>query len=325
MNRVNADIEALKSLREALVDFINRQKEALEAAKREIDITIGMLSEAEHHWYHQIGERQRALEQCRMRAAHAAAQGQHSVDCSSYAHALHEAEERLKYVRQWQRRVDEAAAAYHRTKYHTVSLLERDMSQARSFLDHRIQALEAYLATRLSSSASSYSLPTSTKESGIAIMVGSIINAVQGCQRELQHALGSIGEEVAVQVLSTKFGLQPSKALSGTHGFGQVLNAPGMALIVVEPQTNKGGFEQVIEHRLAQLAQSLSAEEMPKVAVVPGSVKGLADVYARKENGKWQLLKSDQEIDQVLSSASQKQEPPSLQREDQQDSTKEGM
>lgn len=75
MSRVDADLEALKELREAVSTFTNRQKEALEAAEREINITLTMLEEAERHWYYQVEERQHFLEQCQMEAAAAAIEG----------------------------------------------------------------------------------------------------------------------------------------------------------------------------------------------------------------------------------------------------------
>jgi hypothetical protein len=86
MSRVDADLEALKGLREALVTFTQRQLEALDTAEREIAITIIMLEEAERHWYYQVQEREHYLEQCEMEAAHAASEGYY-IDCSSYAYA----------------------------------------------------------------------------------------------------------------------------------------------------------------------------------------------------------------------------------------------
>lgn len=50
MTRVEADIEALKTLREALLIFANRQTETLEAAGHEINRTVNMLDQAEQRW-----------------------------------------------------------------------------------------------------------------------------------------------------------------------------------------------------------------------------------------------------------------------------------
>src|SRR5690348_2875187 len=125
MSRVDADLEALKELREAVVTFTNRQKEVLEAAEREINVTITMVDEAERYWHYQVEERQHYLEQCQMEAAMAAAEGYY-VDCSSYAYALREAEESLANIQRWQRRVDETVAAYHRGQGKIAYLLDSD-------------------------------------------------------------------------------------------------------------------------------------------------------------------------------------------------------
>jgi hypothetical protein len=143
MSQVKADIEALRKLREALIIFIDNQKEALDKAKREIAITVSMLEEAERHWYFQVRQREEYLERCHEEAIAAAFMG-YEIDCSSYADTLQEAEENLFHIRQLQQQVEETIIDYRQKEEKLDYLLESDMWQAANFLKDRIKALESY-------------------------------------------------------------------------------------------------------------------------------------------------------------------------------------
>lgn len=64
MTQVNAEIEALRALRQALPDFARRQYEAIEQAEQEIARTLQRLESAEWEARERIEYARAALEGC---------------------------------------------------------------------------------------------------------------------------------------------------------------------------------------------------------------------------------------------------------------------
>ncbi len=317
MTRIYADIEALKALRQALLTYANRQAEALDEAEREIGRTQERLAQREEYWRRQVWRRSEELQQCLWEAQRAAAEGYY-VDCSGYEYALHQAEEELERVVQWGRRVEEAAAQYRRVARRLISVLENDLPRATGFLADRIAALEAYYAQQVTGAA------LALVGAGVAGIMGGVIGAIRRSEGQLRRLIGHTGEQIAAQVLSERFGLEPVPFDQPQHGFDRVLRAPGMPLVIMESKVSSSGElhlgqtragEQAsaewiadkaarmvdrtsaqwspANERIGKMVQELGPGNVPAAAVVVNPETGMADVYWRSGGSDWQLLEGD--------------------------------
>jgi hypothetical protein len=139
---IRADIDALKGFRDALTRFWYAQREVVERADHEIEVTRASLEAKASRWRSRLDQRLADLAACRHRAAAAAVQGHH-VDCSAYTRAVQEAEERLEHIRRWKERVEQEAAAFRSTASRFRNLLEIDLPRTDSHLLAIIKGLEA--------------------------------------------------------------------------------------------------------------------------------------------------------------------------------------
>lgn len=325
MSRVQADIEALKSLQQAMLTFAARQADALQSAESEIAYTQERLEQAERHWRYEVERRRAEVEACYLRAAMAASQG-YAVDCSAEEYALRQAEERLTEILRWQQRVQEAVATYRQAAGRFQQALETLIPRATSFLADRIAALEAYYASQVLATA------TALAATGVAAVMGDVIAAVRRSKGELSRVMGSVGEQVAAQVLSEKFGLEPVPFDQPKHGFDRVFHAPGMPLVVMESKVSSSGALHLgqtqageqgspqwiaaeaarmadrgsaqwspANERIARLVQELGVENVPAMAVVVNPTSGSSDVYLRQETGDWRLMQSGIPLDALSS------------------------
>jgi len=314
MTRADVEVEALKALRGALPDFARRQYEAMEMAEQEIARTQQLLEEAEARARRRVEEARAALEACFFQAMLAAQQGG-SVDCSSYEYALRQAEEHLVRILEWQNRVRQETEVFRAAAYAYQDILASLLPQATGYLERRITALEAYLATRLQATA------VGVAAVGALALMGGVIAAIRRNRGELARLKGALGEEVAAQVLSEKFGLQPLPFDQPKHGFDRVFTAPGMPLIVAESKVRMTGDLELgqtrageqaspewiaaeaarmadrssaqwspANERIARLIQEMGPENVPAVTVVINPEAGLSQTYIRSDAGDWQPL-----------------------------------
>jgi hypothetical protein len=314
MTRADVEVEALKALRGALPDFARRQYEAMEMAEQEIARTQQLLEEAEARARLRVEEARAALEACFFQAMLAAQQGE-SVDCSYYEYALRQAEEHLVRILEWQNRVRQEAEIFRAVAQAYQDALASLLPQATSYLDRRITALEAYLAARLQAAV------VGAAVAGALALMGGVIAAIRRNQGELARLKGALGEEIAAQVLSEKFGLQPLPFDQPKHGFDRVFTAPGVPLIVAESKVRTSGelhLEQTragaqaspewiaakaaqmadpssarwspANERIACLVQALGAENIPTITVVTNPETGCSQVYVRGDAGDWRPL-----------------------------------
>jgi len=321
MTRVDAEVEALKALRGALPDFARRQYEAMEMAEQEIVRTQQLLEEAEARARQQVEAARAALEACYYQALLAAQQGG-SVDCSYYEYALRQAEEHLARILEWQNRVRQEAEVYRAAAHAYQDILASRLPQATGYLDRRITALEAYLATRLQATA------VGVAAVGALALMGGVIAAIRRNRGELARLKGALGEEVAAQVLSEKFGLQPLPFDQPKHGFDRVFTAPGMPLIVAESKVRMTGDLELgqtrageqaspewiaaeaarmadrssaqwspANERIARLVQEMGPENVPVVTVVINLEAGLSQTYIHSGEAGWQPLGSAISLD----------------------------
>jgi len=142
MADIHADIDALKGFHDALTRFRYAQRDIADRGDEEIEVTRASLEAKASRWQSRLEQRQAELDACRSRAAQAAAEG-YWVDCSPYAWAVQEAEERLEHIRRWQQRVDEEASAFRATASRFRNLLETDVPRTEGHLLAIIKGLEA--------------------------------------------------------------------------------------------------------------------------------------------------------------------------------------
>ncbi|MGB9873264.1 MAG: hypothetical protein ACPLYD_16605, partial [Anaerolineae bacterium] len=323
MSRVYADVEALQALRAALPDFARRQYEAIEQAEAEIARTQQRLEAAEQEARDEVERARAALEACFYQAMLAAQQGG-SVDCSGYEYALRRAEERLLRILHWQNIVRREAETFCAAAHAYQDVLASLLPQATAYLDRRITALEAYHATRLQATA------VGVAAAGALALMGGVIAAIRRNRGDLARLKGALGEEIAAQVLSEKFGLQPLPFDQPKHGFDRVFTAPGMPLLVAESKVRAGGdlalrqtrageqgspewiaakAERMADRasaqwspaneRIAALIQDLGPENVPAVTVVIDPESGLSQAYARTAAGDWQPLGEGVSLDSL--------------------------
>lgn len=323
MTRVYADAEALKALRGALPDFARRQYEAIEQAEAEIARTQQRLEAAEQEARSEVEQARAALERCYYEAMAAAQQG-YSVDCSGYEYALRRAEIHLARILEWQNIVRQEAEAF-RTVAHAYREAVADIiAGATAYLDRRITALEAYHATRLQATA------LGMAAAGALALMGGVIAAIRRNRGELARLKGAVGEEIAAQVLSEKFGLQPLPFDQPKHGFDRVFTAPGIPVLVAESKVRSGGAldlgqtrtgEQAspewiaaeaarmadrdsaqwspANERIARLIQEIGPENVPAVTVVIDPQSGMSQAYLRQGEADWQSLGGSVSLDSL--------------------------
>lgn len=163
MTDINADPGALSAFRDALARFRYAQRDVAHRGDNEIEKTRASLEAKAGRWRSILEQRRAELEDCRHRAAAAAQGGGYGgppgfggfggrgsygrsggyVDCSGYARAVQEAEERLENVRRWQARVEEEAAAFRNTANRFRNLIEIDLPHTDVHLLAIIEGLEA--------------------------------------------------------------------------------------------------------------------------------------------------------------------------------------
>lgn len=141
MAEIHADIEALKELHEALVRYRYAQRDVADRGDHEIEATRASLEAKASKWRLRLEQALADLSACQYRAAAAAEQGGW-VDCSGFARAVAEAEERLGHVQGWQHRVEEEAGAFRATANRFRGLLEADIPRTDDHLRGIITRLE---------------------------------------------------------------------------------------------------------------------------------------------------------------------------------------
>jgi hypothetical protein len=143
VTRVDADIDALKELREALVRFRYAQRHTTDRGDDVIELTRQRLAEKASRGRLDLEQCQAELEACRDRAAVAAADDDTPVDCSGCARAVAETEERLERILQWQERVEQEASAFRDIANRFRDLLDTSLPRTEAQLLAMIAGLEA--------------------------------------------------------------------------------------------------------------------------------------------------------------------------------------
>ena len=140
MTAIHADIEALTELRAALTRFRYAQREVADRGGDAIEATRASLEAQASRWRARLEQGRAELAACRDRAA---AADDDQVDCSGYARAVSEADERLEYIRHWQQRIDQQVIEFAGAASRFKNLLETDLPRAEEQLAAIIASLHA--------------------------------------------------------------------------------------------------------------------------------------------------------------------------------------
>jgi len=165
MAEIHADLDALKGFRDALSRYRLAQRDVVARGNREIEKTRASLEDKARRWQANLRQRQAALDACLSAAARASGGPGHglppgfpssarggggfAVDCSAQARAVREAEERLRHVRRWQRKVETEAAAFRDAVSQFRDLVETDVPRAESHLLSIVSGLQAARGIRV--------------------------------------------------------------------------------------------------------------------------------------------------------------------------------
>ena len=140
MTAIHADIEALTELRAALTRFRYAQREVADRGGDAIEATRASLEAKASRWRARLEQGRAELEACRDRAA---ADQDGPLDCSGYARAVGEADERLEHIRHWQQRIDQQVMEFAGAASRFKNLLETDLPRAEERLAAIIVSLHA--------------------------------------------------------------------------------------------------------------------------------------------------------------------------------------
>jgi hypothetical protein len=141
--RIHADIDALRGLYQAMARFRQAGRGVADRGDDQITVTRASLEAKATRWRSRLEQANAELGACRLRAAEAAAVGIDLVDCSAYARAASEAEERLEHIRRWQYRVDAEASEFLGIASRFRAVLEEDLPRTEDHLRAIIASLEA--------------------------------------------------------------------------------------------------------------------------------------------------------------------------------------
>lgn len=144
MGDINANIGVLKAFRDALARFRYNQRDVADRGDYAIEKTSASLEAKAGRWQSRLEQRQADLERCRYRAAAAAQEGGY-VDCSGFARAVAESEERLENVRRWQQRVEEEAGAFRSKASRFRNLIEVEVPRTDA---HLLAIIDGLVAAR---------------------------------------------------------------------------------------------------------------------------------------------------------------------------------
>lgn len=143
MTRIHADIDALKRLQQVLARFRQAGRGVADRGDDQITMTRASLETKAIRWRSRLEQGHADLGACRRRAAEAAEAGMDPVDCSEYARAVGEAEERLERIRLWQYRVDAEASEFLGIASRFRAVLDEDLPRTEEHLLAIIASLEA--------------------------------------------------------------------------------------------------------------------------------------------------------------------------------------
>lgn len=319
MTTIHADLEAIQSVRAALLSFAGRVHEALPAAEFAVERAEATLNRQEDAARRAVDRFTAQLREC-----HAAAMYGYPVNFYPIQQALWEAEQRLTRILHLRQRFTVAVNAWRSRKYALEQAAGDDLAAAAGYLDRRITALENYHATTLAATALDLS------QSGVPWLMPAAIGALRLAIGRGKRALGRTAEEIATTVLTHRFDLQEAPFTQPVHGFDRVFRAPGLPLIVVESKASHDGklrlgqpaageqgspawLAAAANHmtdpasaqwspanaRIGQLVQTLGPENVPVLAVVVNYQGATADVYQRQPDGAWTVLEAGIDLHQL--------------------------
>jgi hypothetical protein len=139
---IDADIDALKGLHDALVRYRHAQRDVTARGDDQVRATRASLEEKASQLRAQLELSQGEYAGCRERAAQAGPDDL-PVDCSGYARAVEQATERIEQIQRWQQRIDAEASEFSGVAGRFAALLADDLPRMEEHLAAMIASLEA--------------------------------------------------------------------------------------------------------------------------------------------------------------------------------------
>lgn len=313
MKKVKPVLEAIQNFGAALPTFVQQQRDVLTQTEHEMARVQMLLSEEEQRWKRQTQLMEEQLDQCKKTAQAVAAQGIR-VDCSSLARQVEYAKSRLLKARQMQKRVQEAALQYQHTAHRYQNVITTDISRAKTCLNNEELALEAYLAAHVFARA----VILSAEQPELKAVAD---KAIQYSQAKFKKYIGDLGENIAMETIRERFGLEEVPFDQPKHGFDRVFRSPSSPVILVESKINKDGEIHLrdtnrgqqmstewitdksirmtnpesaqwspVNERIGKLIQELDPANIPAITVVTNPNTGQVDVYYRTNMSDWRLM-----------------------------------
>jgi hypothetical protein len=139
---IDADIDVLKGLHDALVRYRHAQRDVTARGDDQVRATRASLEEKASQLRAQLELSQGEYAGCRERAAQAGPDDL-PVDCSGYARAVEQATERIEQIQRWQQRIDAEASEFSGVAGRFAALLADDLPRMEEHLAAMIASLEA--------------------------------------------------------------------------------------------------------------------------------------------------------------------------------------
>jgi len=146
-----SSLEALEDFRARLIVYRDKAARVLDEVGDEVTRTrLWLENDRPAYWQNQIRQRTRELEQAQQELFSAQLSGLREASYTQQAavqkcrRAIHEAEDRLKVVKQWQRQFDQRAETPARQVEKLRHLLSVDLGQAIAWLAEATKTLTAY-------------------------------------------------------------------------------------------------------------------------------------------------------------------------------------
>jgi hypothetical protein len=144
-------LEAIESFRAKLIVYRDKAARVLDEVGDEVTRTrLWLETDRPAHWQNQIRQRTRELEQAQQELFSAQLSGMREASYGQQAavqkcrHAIRDAEEKLKLVKQWQRQFDQRVETSARQVEKLRHVLTHDLGMAVAWLNEMTKTLSAY-------------------------------------------------------------------------------------------------------------------------------------------------------------------------------------
>jgi len=145
-------VEALEAFRSDLIVFLSQMRPAVDEVGGETTrMKFWLQNEQRQFWENQLRQRHRRLEEAQAELFNARLSSLHesstlqNMAVQKARRAVHEAEEKLKLLKKWDRDLENLASPLLKPVDQLQGFLAADMAQAVNYLTQAVHAVEAYM------------------------------------------------------------------------------------------------------------------------------------------------------------------------------------